>query len=235
VCISDTHDRHKNLIVPRGDVLVHAGDFTMTGTRSEVSRFCEWIRNQPHRYKVVVAGNHDVTMHESYYLQFWNRFHHYPEFPTEIREMVKKSCIFLEDSMVDIEGVRIYGSPWQPEFCNWAFNLPRGAPLRKKWDCIPSDVDVLVTHSPPYGHGDLVSGSRSEGCVDLLHTVQRRVRPEFHVFGHIHEGYGITTDGHTKFINASTCTEDYRPSNPPIVFDIRPQVQVDDVFQDYMW
>jgi hypothetical protein len=133
---------------------------------------------------------------------------------------VLQHCTYLEDSSTVIEGISIYGSPWQPWFYDWAFNLQRGPEIRRKWEAIPANVDILITHGPPIGHGDeCVSGQRA-GCVDLLYEIQHRIKPKFHVFGHIHEGYGVTTDGTTTFINASTCTIRYKPVNPPIVFDI---------------
>ncbi|XP_037071547.1 metallophosphoesterase domain-containing protein 1-like, partial [Pollicipes pollicipes] len=129
-------------------------------------------------------------------------------------------CTYLEDSDVTISGVRIYGTPWQPEFCSWAFNVPRGRDCLDKWLQIPDDVDVLVTHTPPIGHGDLTLSGVRAGCVELLSVVQHKVKPKYHVFGHIHEGYGVTTDGKVVYINASTCDMSYMPLNPPIVFDV---------------
>lgn len=126
----------------------------------------------------------------------------------------------------------------QPEFGQWAFNLPRGEECLKMWNKIPIDTDVLLTHTPPLGHGDLACSGVRAGCVELLSAVQRRVKPKYHVFGHIHEGaetptfflntyqkpillgYGVTSDGKIVFINASTCDINYIPNNLPIVFDI---------------
>ena len=107
-------------------------------------------------------------------------------------------------------GVQFYGSPWQPDFGGWGFNLSRGRALLDKWDLIPDDTDVLITHSPPVGYGDLCASGVRAGCVDLLNTVQRRVRPKYHIYGHIHEGYGVRSDGKTVFVNASTCDLAYR-------------------------
>ncbi|CAG5127500.1 unnamed protein product, partial [Candidula unifasciata] len=129
------------------------------------------------------------------------------------------NCIYLLDSCVQVCGVQIYGSPWQPKFGGWAFNLKRGAACLDKWNKIPEDTDILMTHGPPVGHGDLCSDGMRAGCVELLHTIQHRVRPKYHLFGHIHEGYGVTTDGQTTFINGSNCTLRYKPDNRPIVFD----------------
>lgn len=115
---------------------------------------------------------------------------------------------------------RLPGSPWQPEFCGWGFNLPRGKPCRERWNQIPDGIDVLITHGPPLGRGDqCIMGNRA-GCVDLLDVVQHRVKPKVHVFGHIHEGAGCSSDGVTDFINAASLSVRYKPTNSPIVFDL---------------
>lgn len=111
-------------------------------------------------------------------------------------------------------------TPWQPEFCNWAFNLPRGEKLLEKWKLIPSDTDVLVTHTPPFGRGDQV-GYMNVGCEELAREVQARIQPQYHVFGHVHEGYGKSSDGATIYMNASSCTHDYEAVNPAFVFDLK--------------
>ena len=113
----------------------------------------------------------------------------------------------------------MWGSPWQPWFYDWAFNLQRGPEIRAKWDRIPAGVDVLVTHGPPAGILDRVVDGRSVGCADLLDAV-RRVRPLLHVFGHIHEAYGEVERDGTRFVNASTCTVRYAPVNAPVVVDL---------------
>jgi len=130
------------------------------------------------------------------------------------------NCIYLEDRSVTLYGIKFYGSPWQPEFHNWGFNLRRGRPLLDKWDMIPDDTDVLITHTPPVGYGDLTASGLRAGCVDLLNSVQRRIRPKYHVYGHIHEGYGVRSDGKTVFVNASICDLAFKPSNKPIAFDV---------------
>lgn len=130
------------------------------------------------------------------------------------------NCTYLQDELIEIYGLKIYGTPWQPEFCKWAFNVPRGKDCLDKWDLIPANIDVLISHTPPLGHGDLCCTNVRAGCVELLSSVQQRVKPKYHVFGHVHEGYGITSDGKIIFINASTCDINYLPHNPPVVFDV---------------
>lgn len=205
VVISDTHTFEDRIFVPDGDVLIHAGDATITGTPEEVLRFGLWFERQPHKYKIFIAGNHDWLFQTNseqarYLIQF-------------------EGVHYLQDSGIPIEGVRFYGSPWQPRFGDWAFNLDRGEDIKRKWDLI-SSCDVLITHGPPWGVLDTVlPNSQHLGCEDLREAV-RRVRPKVHVFGHIHGGYGEYVANGTRFINASICDEAYRTSNAPIVFDL---------------
>jgi hypothetical protein len=110
----------------------------------------------------------------------------------------------------------IYGTPWQPEFFNWAFNLPRGEKLKEKWDMIPVDTDILITHGPPFGKLDYVRyGNENVGCEELMKRVEE-IKPKIHVFGHIHEGYGYVFDGNTHYINASVLNDRYEYRNKPV-------------------
>jgi hypothetical protein len=213
VCLSDTHTKTKNLSVPSGDVLLHAGDFSNIGLPGDVEGFNAFLGSLPHSYKVVIAGNHELTFDADSYNDTHLRFGHPKKYDCAEVKSKLTECIYLEDEETTVLGFKIYGSPWykfsnmyrhetdkrgrqagwlagwQPEFCDWAFNLKRGEPLREKWKKIPQGIDILMTHGPPVGHGDKVNaeGIRS-GCVDLLHTIQTRVKPKYHVFGHIHQG-----------------------------------------------
>jgi len=232
VCISDTHGAHCRMThsIPEGDVLIHAGDFTRRGSIAEIKEFCEWMTSLPHKYKIVIAGNHELTLdptfdgEENYYKRFYSSKG--VDDGNEGRQIIR-SCngfTYLEDASIQVLGYNVYGSPWQPEFCNWAFNLSRGPECARAWREIPTDTDILVTHGPSVGHGDLCSSGLRAGCVDLLQEVLERIRPSHHIFGHIHEGYGCTKMGDSFFLNASTCTFSYRPSNPPLVFDLPPNI-----------
>ena len=205
-------------------MLLHAGDLTDTGSLKQVNEFCSWMAAMPHAHKVVIAGNHDITLDPEYYADSFQRFHYKGKQDDAAAVKAMRECeafTYLEDSSASVLGYSVYGSPWQPEFCDWAFNLGRGEPCAKRWREIPTETEVLVTHGPPVGHGDLCKGSgQRAGCVDLLAEVTNRIHPLYHVFGHVHEGYGHTTDGTTNFINASTCTFNYKPTNAPIVFDL---------------
>jgi len=215
VCISDTH-LQQDFSIPAGDVLIHAGDGTSLGTQREVTRWLSWIDAQPHRKKIVVAGNHDFLFERD---------------PELIALLMPDSIDYLKDSGTRFRGVKFWGSPWQPAFNNWAFNLPRGHELRAKWDLIPNGTDVLITHSPPHGVLDQVfprpsgwdpegsSGSGPLGCEELAIRA-RDLRPKLHIFGHIHDSYGVEVHGETTFVNACICNEDYKATNQPIVIDL---------------
>jgi Icc-related predicted phosphoesterase len=203
VCLSDTHLRHAGgPAIPDGDVLVHAGDFTKSGTLPEVAAFDAFLATLPHPRKIVVAGNHDFLFQND---------------PGTARGALAHAT-YLEDSEVTIDGVRIWGAPWQPWFHDWAFNLARGDEIRARWDLIPAGIDILVTHGPPLGHGDALLDGQRVGCADLLDAI-RRVQPRYHVFGHIHEGYGQTQEGPTTCINASWCDLRYQARNAPVVIE----------------
>lgn len=208
VFISDTHT-HQDFPMPEGDVLVHAGDATSTGTLPEVAQFLDWFSRLPHRHKIFIAGNHDWLFEREPGLAALLLVEH-PE------------LIYLQDSGVELDGLRFWGSPWQPEFCAWAFNLPRkGRALREAWNRIPLGTDVLITHGPPHGVMDQVRGGPHLGCEEL--TLRAAVvKPRVHVFGHIHDGHGVVSDGSRVSVNASVCDERYRPVNRAIVVDLTP-------------
>jgi len=255
VCMSDTHSLtpHLKAPIPDGDVFIHAGDFTRAGNPSEVREFNSWIGKLPHKHKIVIAGNHELSFDPRLSSEVVSRRSHWQptqfgsgqdgktgmkeDSETTVQEEdvpqstagpdkcqdVKKeltNCTYLEDSCVEICGLKVYGTPHQPMYGGWAFNLVRGEACLEKWNLIPDDVDVLITHSPPLGFGDLTSTGVRAGCVELLHSVQRRIKPKYHVYGHIHEGYGVRSDGKILFINASTCDINYSPCNPAVVFDV---------------
>uniref|UniRef100_A0A7S3GHF2 Calcineurin-like phosphoesterase domain-containing protein n=1 Tax=Palpitomonas bilix TaxID=652834 RepID=A0A7S3GHF2_9EUKA len=219
VCISDTHSMHWNLEVPDGDVLLFGGDFSACGVPFETVDFNRFLESLPHKHKIVIAGNHDVTMYPPLYNRHYKRFQHIMKYDTDEVRSKLTAGHYLEETEVVIEGIKFFGSPWQPEFAGWAFNLKRGEEAREHWARIPDDVDVLLTHGPPLGIGDCCYHGGRVGCEDLLKRV-REVKPRVHVFGHIHEGYGTYTDGDTFYINASNCRLNYVPVRPPIVFDL---------------
>lgn len=209
VCISDTHEMHHLVELPEGDILVHAGDFTGRGNHNAIENFARWLNQTKFKHIVVIAGNHDLSFQDS----MWAADLLYTYCPR---------INYLEDSGVTIGNLKFWGSPWQPEFHNWAFNLPRGKALADKWAKIPEDTNVLITHGPPYGIRDKVraefnpSSGEPLGCLDLYNKVITLPDLKLHVFGHIHDGYG--QEG--KYVNAAICDERYKPSNKPIVVEL---------------
>lgn len=203
VAISDTHGRHRKLDVPEGDLLVHAGDMGAGRDWAELEDFNHWLGLLPHRHKVLVAGNHD----------FW-----FERFPEQAQSTITNAT-YLQDQSFEVEGFKIYGSPWQPKFGGWAFNLPRGETLAKVWAQIPEDVDLLVTHGPPHGILDRSVHGHLCGCESLA-TRLTQIQPQRHVFGHIHEAYGEILRGSTYHVNASVVDIQYRLANAPVVFDL---------------
>jgi Icc-related predicted phosphoesterase len=205
VCLSDTHNQHREITVPAGDVLLHAGDLTSRGKESSVLDFLGWYSSLPHRYKIFIAGNHDF-------------FFECAE-EARIRSVIPDNVIYLNDSGIEIEGIKIWGSPIQPWFYDWAFNRQRGAEIKKHWDLIPSDTDILITHGPPFGIGDKLVTGVPVGCEELLLAVER-VQPKVHLFGHIHEAYGEQVINKTRFINASVLNENYVIQNEAVCVDL---------------
>jgi Icc-related predicted phosphoesterase len=203
VCISDTHLKH-DFKVPNGDILVHAGDLTSTGTMQQVIIAANWLIPFPHKYKVFVAGNHDTLFETN---------------PKVAEAIFKaKNVHYLFENGITIKGIKFWGTPYQPTYNNRAFNLQRGSKeLKAKFDKIPYDLDVLITHSPPYGILDISEvDNQHAGDEELLRVVLDR-KPKVHIFGHIHGGYGQLQTEHTHFINAATCNGRYQPVNKPIV------------------
>jgi len=213
ICMSDTHNK-KPRQVPDGDVLVHAGDATIMGSLGEIRTFAKWFGALPHANKIFVPGNHDWGFDKNN--------------PGLIHPLVARSILeyagvtVLVDASVKLSGLNFYGSPWQPEFHGWAFNLPRGLALRNKWDAIPQETNVLITHGPAAGVRDSVAGGPPLGCEDLRDCVMRLPDLKAHVFGHIHDGYGTTHDSLLGMVrvNASICNENYDAVNFPIAVDL---------------
>ena len=204
VALSDTHGRRPWFKIPDGDVLIHAGDMTLRGCLDEVVKFNDFLGTLPHPHKIIVAGNHDLC---------------FETHTAECRSRLTNG-VYLQDESVTIQGVKFYGSPWQPTFRDMAFNLPRGKEIQSKWDLIPPDTDVLITHGPPYGRGDQTLFSGAVGCRDLFQTVERLDIP-LHIFGHIHEAAGQSVNGKTLFANVSVCNILYLPIQRPFVHEMK--------------
>ena len=184
--------------MPSGDLLICAGDVTNKGELGILQDFNKWLGTLDFKYKVMIAGNHDFC---------------FEGVGRNIAESLLTNVTYLFDSEVEIEGLKIYGSPWTPYFHNWAFNLRRGPAIEKFWNKIPKTTDILITHGPPFGildwvdrpseEEDPIPGVSKVGCQDLTKALKRLTNLKLHVFGHIHEAGGMVTEGGTVYVNAS--------------------------------
>lgn len=177
----------------------------MKGEEAEIINFLEWFRDQPFAYKILIAGNHDFY------------FEREPE--EQINKIFPPGVIYLRDSGITINKLKIWGSPATPWFFDWAFNRHRGEPIKRHWDLIPADTDVLITHGPVYRTLDTNTKGGHVGCKDLFDTVHE-IKPKAHICGHIHEAYGTVDESGIRFINASVPDEKYELKNSPVVFDL---------------
>lgn len=208
VLISDTHNLHDDVYLPDGDVVLCAGDITNHGDLADVYSFARWLTSFSFKKYITVAGNHDFC------------FENYKK--TEAKKILEDYGItYLQDSYCKVDDYKIYGSPWQPWFYDWAFNLPRGEALKEVWSKISDDTDILITHGPSAGILDWAkNGNSSVGCADLLNRIKELKKLKLHCFGHLHESYGQVEIDNVKYVNASICTLDYKPTNEPIVIDL---------------
>lgn len=205
IFISDTHGKHHQIELPEGDMIIHSGDISSRGRINEVEEFLAWFTLLDYKYKIFIAGNHD--------------FYFENKSQSSIQEIMREGVYYLCNSGIEIEGLRIYGSPITPFFYNWAFNRHRGKDIRRYWDIIPSSTDILVTHGPAHGILDRTARGDNAGCEELLSAI-KRIKPKYHLFGHIHEGYGVCEKDETIFINGSTIDENYQVVHPPIIIEI---------------
>ncbi len=182
--VADTHCHHRELVIPECDILIHCGDYCSFEREdgrllADVDR---WFAEVPAKHVLCIGGNHDFALQRE-------------EFRFE-------NAIYLEDSLVEIDGLSFYGSPWCPELMGYAF-FAEPETLAETWKRIPTGVDVLVTHTPPYGILDLPSREpRHLGCAELRIELLR-IQPRLHVFGHVHASHGTQQVGSTQFVNAA--------------------------------
>jgi Icc-related predicted phosphoesterase len=197
--LSDTHNHHRFLTnLPAADLIIHAGDVSMAGNGSEVMDFIDWFGSLDYKYKIFIAGNHDDCL------------------DGEARERIQKflpaNMHYLYNSGVEIENIRFWGIPF---FMSGKLELEH---YYRALESIPCDIDVLITHRPPFGILD-TSHNITYGCPDLLQTVLK-IKPKFHLFGHIHGAYGMEKSKTTTFVNGALMSENYRLANEARVFEI---------------
>tara|TARA_Y100000294_G_scaffold177178_1_gene201739 strand:- start:969 stop:1598 length:630 start_codon:yes stop_codon:yes gene_type:complete len=205
VCSSDTHGKHNQLSVPDGDVFIFTGDVSEKGSAKLLPQFNEFLGNLPHKHKIVVSGNHDILYEIDCDRSLQN---------------VLTNCVYLDDSEITIEGIRIWGARWNPNIFN---KMAEGNGITNKWDLVPEGIDILLSHGAPFGLGDINSHGNHAGSKDLLQAI-RRIKPKYYVFGHLHRGYGVYEEywNNKKItcINAAAFTDIENKVNPPIVFEI---------------
>ena len=238
VCVSDTHDRcHLDKLpdtswVPDGDVLLHAGDLTYNGELGELRRANDWLGALPHETKLVMAGNHDLVFDVDLYARDWKQWHKSDmlgelgvQNAHDLAAEVLSNATYLQHDLYvhEASGLRVYAAPELPDVPKYKMAFcrdPSGEELDEAYAKVPDDVDVLLTHGPPKGVLDRVFLGMHVGSEALTRHVLERIKPRFHVFGHIHESYGVEVRESTTFINAAVCTLMYKPDNKPIVFDL---------------
>lgn len=205
--ISDTHDLHKRLKLNPGTVLIHAGDITEYGSEEEVEDFLFWFSKQPFAYKIFIAGNHDLFLDECTI--------------AKRKKLIPPEVIYLQNSGIEISGLKVWGSPVTPYFLGMAFNARQGSEIKKVWNKIPANTDILITHGPPIKILDHGVGDNEL----LLHV--NKIRPAVHCFGHAHGQNGIEAIDGTVFINASIVnvldplkSTEYKIVGEPIIYKI---------------
>lgn len=221
--ISDTHGRHEELVIPDDiDIIIHCGDVSMRGNKSEIIDFLNWFSKQKARYRLFISGNHD----------FWFE----PSHPRSVNhklddnsylDIIPEGVIYLENSEVTIEGIKIWGSPVTPWFHSWAFNM-MPEDLVTFWDQIPDDADIVITHGPCANTPlDKCKSGDRVGCPSLTKRIAD-IRPKILAFGHIHEAYGIDrktipddngVEKVTTLINCSVLNLQYYMANEPVLVD----------------
>jgi Icc-related predicted phosphoesterase len=216
--ISDTHNKHKQVTsdLPGGDILIHAGDISSMGYEHEIRSFLAWFSSlNQYTTKIFISGNHDWGFQDN---------------AEKVKQILLEypNVVYLQDDMHLLgedyddyeQRPKVWGSPWQPEFYDWAFNLPRkGVELKKKWEMIPEGVDILITHGPAYGYVDQILGQNQNLGCELLAERIKEAKPKIHVCGHIHSGYGYVFDGTTHYINASVLNERYEYAHKPLTVE----------------
>jgi len=201
VIFSDTHGKHRDIVLPEADLMICAGDMTIYGSRTELLKFAEWFGEQPGEIKLATPGNHDFCFQDRRRVQAENILGNH-----EIHTVI--------DGTATVYGLNIYLSPWTPTFGDWAF-MQDDDLLGYRWKMIPDDTDILVTHGPPFGILDETVAGPHAGSKTLRHRVLGS-EIALHAFGHIHEGHGSIVLAKQSFHNVSICDFFYDPTNEPL-------------------
>ncbi len=213
VHISDTHGRWNKLNIPECDILISTGDYSFQGERWMVKDFHAWLSKQDAGYIISVQGNHETWVEKNF---------------SEAKAIAEEQCpgvYFVDEALIEIEGIKIFCSAVTPWFYDWAWNKSPKE-LETYWERIPEGINILATHGPAYGILDEVvrvdrssyDPPRHVGCPSLLKRIQE-IKPDIHLCGHIHCGQGEKHIDGTSFYNSSICDEQYYPSNPITVIE----------------
>jgi Icc-related predicted phosphoesterase len=213
VCFSDTHNKHDQITLPEGDVLIHAGDYSLLPKNAdlatqlkELKAFNDWLGSIKDKFTYILytSGNHDIIFEKE----------------PKLAESYLKNAITLNDKEIILfNKYKIYGTPSQPPFCNWSFN--HDSELRThKYKNIPDDTDILITHCPPWGILDQLDDGSHVGCAILRNRIRELKNLKAHIVGHIHEGYGQMEENGVQYINACICTKQYRPDNEVQIVEV---------------
>jgi Icc-related predicted phosphoesterase len=192
--ISDTHSKHEFLTLKGADVLIHCGDFSHGG-REEIMDFLEWFSAQEHEHKILIAGNHDIWLEEMSQQEGMKE---------DFREFIYRTyqVIYLDDDSVTIENLNFYGSPYSVTFYDWAF-MESEEELFKRYQNIPDDTHILLTHTPIKGVLDKTYGGDYAGSQALKLRVSELEELKLHCCGHIHESYGVAIVDEVICVNAA--------------------------------
>ncbi|GHT03780.1 metallophosphoesterase [Bacteroidia bacterium] len=197
--LSDTHGKHHELPkLPSADLIIHSGDVSMAGTGKEVMGFIDWFGALNYKYKIFIGGNHDFCLDG--------------KARERIQKFLPSNMHYLYDSGVEIDGIQFWGIPYFVSCKSQTENYYRAL------DTIHCNTDVLITHSPPFGILDRANNI-TYGCPDLLEIVLK-IKPKYHLFGHIHDAYGVEKSTTTTFVNGAMMNEDYRLVNEARMFVI---------------
>lgn len=206
--ISDTHNRHNEIPqeqLPGGDFLIHTGDFTNRGTLPEVTTFLEWFSAQTqYKHRIFIAGNHEKIAEKD---------------PSLFVSLVPDNCVYACNSVVNLDGLKFWGTPVTAQFCNWAFNRTTSE-LIKLFSYIPEDTDVLLTHGGPKGILQKLPGGLDVGMPELAERISQLPKLKVSAFGHIHHSYGTKTINNIQYVNSAIVGEDYKTHNKPITINL---------------
>jgi Icc-related predicted phosphoesterase len=203
VALSDTHTKHRQLTIPKGDILIYAGDFEIRNT-IDLVEMRDWLNELPHKYVVTIFGNHDFTHKAT---------------TKYIKDVFGKKIKYLCNNSVIIKGLKIWGSSYSPLFNDWAW-MKHDNDLKEIWSTIPDDISIVVTHCPCFNILDQVlPRMESVGSLTLKDRI-KEIQPRVHIAGHIHESFGQYTDGKTDYYNVSILNEQYQLENEPTIIEV---------------